>query len=70
VAASIGPQKSAQIKLRVGSERSARYQLLLTLKGADGAVLAAQPLDLQIFVPRFDAAGVVRTPSALKAATR
>lgn len=70
VATSIGPQKSAQIKLRAGSERSARYQLLLTFKSADGAVLAAQPLDLQIFVPRSDAAGVMRNPSALKAASR
>ena len=70
VAASVGAQKSAQIKLRVGSDRSARYELLLTLKSGDGTLLAEQPLDLQIFVPRFDAAAVVRAPSPLRAVSQ
>jgi TPR repeat protein len=68
--ASVGAQRSTQIKLRIGSDRSARYDLVLALKSADGAVMATQALDLQIFVPRFDAAAIVRSPSPLKVASR
>jgi hypothetical protein len=66
LALSVGPQRSAQVKLRVGSDRSARHEIVLELKGVDGALLASQLVELQIFVPRADAAAIASTPSPLK----
>ncbi len=66
VAGNVGAQRSAQVKLRIGSDRSARYELVLVVKGADGALLATQPVELHIFVPRSEAGAIVGTPSPLK----
>lgn len=67
LAARVAPGKALEAKLRIASDRSVRQELTLTLKGADGTVLAAQAVDLEIFIPRSEAGGIVRTPSTLRA---
>lgn len=66
----LAPGKTLESKLRVASERSARHEIMMTLKDVDGVPIASQLLQLDIFVPRFDAGGVVRTPSALRVASQ